>query len=96
MNSISLLGYHFYTGLVDNFKESSIKDLVSQERHAAKKQMVITRNLIRYFAKMGYTRSYKAYKAAVDLDYVEGLLNNGALINATDTYGQTILHEVSP
>ena len=95
MNSISLLGYHYYTGLLDNFDESSIKDLVSQERHAAKNQMVITNNryLIQYFAKIGKDYSHTV---TINLDYVEGLLNNGALIYATDTYGQTILHEVSP
>lgn len=50
------------------------------------------RALIQYFAKLG--QSGKSDEM-LDLDFVEGLLNQGADINCTDKYGQTIFHEVS-
>lgn len=50
------------------------------------------RALVQYFAKLG--QSTRA-EEVLDLDFVEGLINQGADVNCTDTYGQSIFHEVS-
>jgi len=49
------------------------------------------RNLIEYFARLSQSVDMDE---CVNLDYVESLLSNGASVNCTDKYGQTILHEV--
>lgn len=57
------------------------------------REMVVAhnRNLIEYFARLGQS---KDESECINLEYVESLLRNGAKINCTDKYGQTIFHEV--
>ncbi|KAF6029536.1 hypothetical protein EB796_012105 [Bugula neritina] len=50
------------------------------------------RALLQYFAKLGQS---SRSDEVLDLDFVEGLLKQGANINCTDIYGQTIFHEVA-
>ena len=59
----------------------------------AQRQMVVAhnRNLIEYFARIGQSKDFNEH---INLEYVESLLKNGANINCTDKYGQTIFHEV--
>ena len=49
------------------------------------------RALIQHFAKMA---DAPHEEAKIDLNFVESLIRNGADINTTDKYGQTVLHEV--
>lgn len=49
------------------------------------------RNLIEYFARMAQSKNEDE---CVNLDYILSVLNNGADINCTDKYKQTVLHEV--
>ena len=50
------------------------------------------RALIQYFAKLGQSSQSDE---ELDLEFVEGLLEQGADINCTDKFGQTIFHEVT-
>ena len=56
------------------------------------KSTLSSRTLIYYFSKLA---SSARTEDMVDLDFVEGLLDNGADINLTDKHGQTIFHEVA-
>ena len=49
------------------------------------------RNLIEYFARLGQSHDEGEY---INLDYVRTILKNGANINCTDKYGQSVFHEV--
>lgn len=49
------------------------------------------RALIQYFAKLGQSKNTDEH---LDLDFVEGLITQGADVNCTDEDGQTIMHEV--
>ena len=48
--------------------------------------------LLQYFAKLS---SSLEVDDALDFDHIQSLLNDGASVNASDRYGQTLLHEVS-
>ncbi|CAH1772535.1 unnamed protein product [Owenia fusiformis] len=50
------------------------------------------RNLIQYFAKLGQSKNQNE---KIDLAFVSNLLENGALIDCSDKYGQTVFHEVA-
>lgn len=52
-----------------------------------------SRALIIYFAKLA--RASLEREQELDFEFVEGLLKEGADINFTDRYGQTVLHEVA-
>ena len=56
------------------------------------KSSLNSRTLIFYFSKLAAS---SRVEDTVDLDFVEGLLDNGADINMSDKHGQTILHEVA-
>ncbi|XP_064624369.1 transient receptor potential cation channel subfamily A member 1-like isoform X1 [Lineus longissimus] len=75
-------------GLAD-IEEDFISDSKSTSR-----QMVVASNrtLLQYFARLGGTSNYDE---CIDLDFVESLFKNGARIDCTDKYGQTIFHEVA-
>lgn len=49
------------------------------------------RALVQYFAKLGQSTQSDE---TLDLDFIEGLIKQGADVNCTDVYGQTIFHEV--
>lgn len=51
-----------------------------------------SRALIYYFSKLAGSADIED---AIDLDFVEGLIDNGADVNVTDKHGQTIFHEVA-
>lgn len=51
-----------------------------------------SRALIYYFSKLAGSSNMED---VVDLDFVEGLIDNGADINVCDKHGQTIFHEVA-
>ena len=51
-----------------------------------------SRALIYYFSKLAGSSNMEDM---VDLDFVEGLIDNGADINVTDKHGQTLFHEVA-
>ena len=44
-----------------------------------------------YFAQLGESSEEDE---CINLEYIDFLLKNGANINCTDKYGQTVLHEV--
>lgn len=48
--------------------------------------------LIIYLSKLARSKNLDD---ELDLDFIESLLNNGADINMTDRYGQTVFHEVA-
>ena len=54
--------------------------------------MACNRNLIEYFARLGQS---KDDTECINLEYVESLLHNGAKVDCTDKYGQTVFHEVN-
>ena len=54
--------------------------------------MAHNRNLIEYFARLALTSEDNDN---INLEYVETVLQNGADIDCTDKYGQSIFHEVS-
>lgn len=56
------------------------------------KSTLSSRTLIYYFSKLAAS---SRVEDMVDLDFVEGLIDNGADINLTDKHGQTIFHEVA-
>ena len=49
------------------------------------------RNLIEYFARLSLSGDDNE---SINLEYVETVLKNGADIDCTDKYGQSIFHEV--
>ena len=59
---------------------------------AAQREIVTAnnRNLIEYFA-----RKSKEPNGHISLEYLDSTLQNGARIDCTDKFGQTVLHEVS-
>ena len=68
------------------------KDVVDAAFTAERQMMVAhNRNLIEYFARIGQSKDFNEH---INLEYVQSLLKNGANINCTDKYGQTIFHEV--
>lgn len=50
------------------------------------------RALLHYFAKI---TSSSQMDVALDLEHMQSLLKQGALVNESDDFGQTVLHEVS-
>ena len=52
-----------------------------------------SRALIIYFAKLA--RASLEREQELDFEFIEGLLGEGADVNFTDRYGQTVLHEVA-
>ena len=61
-----------------------------EKRH--KSTAATNRALIQYFAKLGQSSTVEE---SLDLDFIEGLIKQGADVNCTDIFGQTIFHEVS-
>ena len=49
--------------------------------------------MIIYFAKLA--RASLEHEQELDFEFIEGLLGEGADLNFTDRYGQTVLHEVA-
>ena len=54
--------------------------------------MAHNRNLIEYFARLALASDDNDN---INLEYVETVLQNGADIDCTDKFGQSIFHEVS-
>lgn len=52
-----------------------------------------SRALIIYFAKLA--KASLEHEQELDFEFMEGLLGEGADLNFTDRYGQTVLHEVA-
>lgn len=52
-----------------------------------------SRALIIYFAKLA--RASLECEQKLDFEFIEGLLEEGADVNFTDRYGQTVMHEVA-
>ena len=76
-----------------NKKFSSIcKRWLKTVRPEHDKNLASSQALIVYFATLG--KDSKEHQT-VDLKFVSGLLENGADINFSDRYGQTILHEIA-
>lgn len=61
--------------------------MITQEIHST-----LNRNLIQYFARLSDSERPESY---IDLEFVESLVQSGADIGSTDSYGQTPLHEVA-
>eukprot|EP00058_Branchiostoma_floridae_P024192 XP_002609682.1 hypothetical protein BRAFLDRAFT_123581 [Branchiostoma floridae] len=59
---------------------------------AKRKASASNRAFISYFAKLGKVDGSDDF---VDLDFLENLIDNGANVNSTDRYGQSVLHEVA-
>ena len=66
----------------------------TQESKQSFKKIATANNraLIIYFSKLA---SSSSTSDEIDLDFVEGLIKNGADINVTDKHGQTVFHEVA-
>ncbi|OAF72092.1 hypothetical protein A3Q56_00136 [Intoshia linei] len=58
------------------------------------KEIIISqsRNLIEYFSRLS---SKESDNEQLNLEFVESLIRNGADINCSDKYGQTVMHEAS-
>jgi len=78
-------GNSFVTDITPSFEEKSIDT-------RSGKSMLNSRTLIYYFSKLATS---PRMEDMVDLDFVEGLIDNGADINISDKHGQTIFHEVA-
>jgi len=85
-------------GIASECEDSSSSDddgdFVHHHHHHAKRDLSKSSNkaLIIYFSKLARSKSAQD---ELDLDFIESLLNNGADINTTDRYGQTVFHEVA-
>ena len=81
---------------LDDFRSSFTTELTGSlgERPASRKKPTSanSRALIIYFSKLAGSSSAED---VIDLDFVDGLVENGADVNATDTHGQTVFHEVA-
>ena len=90
----------FYGGLnsVINGIDSEYESSEAEEEEEVKKVKSLkiskasSKALIIYFAKLARGLSEKD---ELDLDFIEGLLDNGADVNSSDRHGQTVLHETS-
>ena len=69
-------------------------DVCDASMTSTQKHIVVAhnRNLIEYFARLAQSTDDTE---SINLEYVETVLKNGADIDCTDKYGQTIFHEVS-
>lgn len=67
---------------VHKSKKSAIRDLSKSSNKA----------LIIYLSKLARSKNVDD---ELDLDFIESLLNNGADINTSDRYGQTVFHEIA-
>ena len=76
----------------------SAEDVIrTREKDRARKISVVPREvqrraLLHYFAKI---TSSSQIDVALDLEHMQSLLKEGALVNESDDFGQTVLHEVS-
>ena len=78
----------------DLYNDSSDEEAASEVKKPRINKLTTTANnraLIIYFSKLASTPNSED----VDLNFVEGLIANGADINVTDKHGQTIFHEVA-
>lgn len=71
---------------------SGSKTSLQSHSSLAQSRPELNQTLLQYFAKLSGSLEVDD---ALDFGYIQSLLNDGASVNASDRYGQTLLHEVS-
>ena len=80
------------TGILDEDIDGYADERKQSIDEAKQRKLAKSKELIHYFVTLAKD---KDEEKAVDLDYIERLIIDGADINKGDRYGQTALHEVA-
>lgn len=80
-------------GLINEVEDAPHDEVDATPLNSGERGMIVAlnRNLIEYFARLANSKNSNE---AINLEYVQSLLDKKARINCTDKFGQTVLHEV--